>query len=45
MIAPTHIEELNKISKELDGYTFGASVTLAVMEETLRAAIKEYQGE
>jgi xanthine dehydrogenase iron-sulfur cluster and FAD-binding subunit A len=44
MIAPTHIEELNKISKESDGYTFGASVSLAAIEETLQAAVKEHQG-
>lgn len=44
MIAPTHIEELNKISKDSDGYTFGASVSLAVIEETLQGAITEHQG-
>lgn len=44
LIAPTHIPELNKISKEDDGISFGASVTLSMIEETLQESINEKQG-
>lgn len=44
LIAPTHIPELNKISKEDDGISFGASVTLSMIEETLLESIHEKQG-
>ena len=44
MIAPSHISELNKISKESDGITFGASVTLSMIEETLQDSINKNQG-
>nr|XP_022334415.1 xanthine dehydrogenase/oxidase-like isoform X1 [Crassostrea virginica] len=43
MIAPSHIPELNKISKESDGITFGASVTLSMIEETLQDSINKNQ--
>lgn len=44
LIAPTHIPELNKISKEDDGICFGGSVTLSMIEETLQESINEKQG-
>lgn len=44
LIAPTHIPELNKISKEDDGISFGASVTLSMIEETLLESINEKRG-
>lgn len=44
LIAPTHIPELNKISKEDDGISFGASVTLSMIEEILQESINEKRG-
>ena len=44
MIAPTHIQELNQISHHGDGVTFGASVTLTQIEETLKDVIDKEPG-
>lgn len=43
LIAPTHIPELNNISKEDNGISFGASVTLSMIEETLQESMNEKQ--
>ncbi|XP_060084653.1 xanthine dehydrogenase/oxidase-like [Ylistrum balloti] len=39
MIAVTHIPELQRVVSNADGITIGASVTLAQLDQTLRAAI------
>ncbi|XP_064622237.1 xanthine dehydrogenase/oxidase-like [Lineus longissimus] len=40
IIAPTHVAELNQVEVGDDGITFGASVTLAMIDDTLKDAIK-----
>ena len=40
LIAPTHIPEMNAIEKTDHGVTFGASVTLTTIEETLEQLIE-----
>ena len=44
MIAATHIPELNSVEFTSDGIRFGASVTLATIEDTLRSAIGSDKG-
>ena len=40
LIAPTHIPELNAVEETDSGITFGASVTLTTIEDTLEEAIE-----
>ena len=45
IIAATHVPELKKVEYTETGISFGASVTLATFEETMKDAMKTLPGE
>nr|KAG5712870.1 hypothetical protein BaRGS_007467 [Batillaria attramentaria] len=41
LVAATHVRELSAVNRQESGIQFGASVTLATLDNTLKAAVKE----
>ncbi|KAK7505492.1 hypothetical protein BaRGS_00003237 [Batillaria attramentaria] len=41
LVAATHVRELSAVNRQESGIQFGASVTLATLDSTLKAAVKE----
>ena len=44
IISATHVQELNKVVNTSVGVRFGASVTLATVDERLKSAIAKFPG-